>query len=373
MKRKNQQILWRILVFFAIVTAFFYLLIAAAMPKYKASSTPEEIAGTDLSRDYICLSSEHAERYPGRLYGQEDFAEGRTDRGDPDEKYETCRILLALKPGKTYGITGQTATYAQRVYVNGELLNETGTVGDAPSGFVPRTDLYTVYFTPQEEETEIIVQHAWFNHERGALHRLFLAEQQVITRTERAQDLCDGLVAGTLLAMSIFFFGMFLFHLSSYAMLWFSLSSLCAALNYLLYESKQIMTLFPQLSWYACHKTELLTNIYYFLFAALFAFSILQWRPPKWFSIFSVCFAGALTVFYLLAPSTFYTGYTVFVGAGMLLYEVLTVAILLWMCVRRKKLCQIEHLIVCLSLLLVLIVYAIEGLTYFSHIFYLRA
>ena len=48
--------------------------------------------------------------------------------------------------------------------------------------------------------------------------------------------------------MAVFFSGMFLFNLSNRSMLWFSLSCLCAAANYLIYESKQIMALFPFLN-----------------------------------------------------------------------------------------------------------------------------
>ena len=54
---RHRSTLWRVLLFFILITAFFYLLIAATMPKYKSASTPEDIAGTDLSQDYICLDS----------------------------------------------------------------------------------------------------------------------------------------------------------------------------------------------------------------------------------------------------------------------------------------------------------------------------
>ena len=110
------------------------------------------------------------------------------------------------------------------------------------------------------DQTEIIVQHAWFNHRSGAFHKIYLAEQQVIARTDRAQSLCDGIMVGTLLAMMIFFFGVFLFYSSHSGMLWFSLSCLCAAVHYLIYESKQIMVLFPNLNW---HMLDTVSRIGY--------------------------------------------------------------------------------------------------------------
>ena len=52
--------------------------------------------------------------------------------------------MLPLKKGITYGITGQTATYAQRVFVNGELLSSVGVVSTEEEEFVPKTELYTM-------------------------------------------------------------------------------------------------------------------------------------------------------------------------------------------------------------------------------------
>ena len=364
---------WRILIFAGVVAVFFYMLFSATMPKYTDASTPEEIEKADLSREYICLTASFAEAYPGKLYAPADFSEQTLMAGDPNAKFQTYRIVLPLKAGITYGITGQTATYAQRVYVNGELLSTVGTVSDHPEDFVPKTDLYTVYFTPQSDNTEIIVQHTWFNHAHGAFHKIYLAQQQVITRMERSQTICDGVIVGSLLAMAVFFFGMFWFNLSNRGMLWFSLSSLCAAVNYLIYESKQIMVFFPNLNWYVGHKIELLTNIYYFLFVAMFAFAMLKERPPKWLSIFSFSSVGVLSLYYIVAPSTFYSQYTVPIGGFVMMCELIVSVVLLRSSIQKGRFRQADKAFVSLAPTLTLIVYLIEATTYFSYIFYLRA
>lgn len=103
-------------------------------------------------------------------------------QGCSEDKYATFRIVLPLDKGVTYGLSGETATYAQRVYINGEIVNETGTVCDNVQEFIPTSDKYTVYFTPQTDTTEIIIQHAWFNHRTGTVHKLSLS------RTERSFD-----------------------------------------------------------------------------------------------------------------------------------------------------------------------------------------
>ena len=169
--------------------------------------------------------------------------------------------------------------------------------------------------------------------------------------------------------MALFFFGMFFFRSANLGMLWFALSCLCAAAHYLIYESKQIMVFFPTLNWYLEHKVELLLNIYYFVFILLFAFSALQYRPKRWFSVVSWAVLGALSVF-------------LYRRARAVLYEVsracrrrtdwLYAAGRRHSAARRAragKLRQADRWIVALSPLLTLAVYCIEGATYFSHIF----
>ena len=81
-ERRNKLLL--IIVFFGIITAFFYCLIVGTMPKYKSVSSREEIDQTDLSKDYICLDSSVAEVYRGRLYDSSDFAAENAEDGEPD-------------------------------------------------------------------------------------------------------------------------------------------------------------------------------------------------------------------------------------------------------------------------------------------------
>ena len=195
--------------------------------------------------------------------------------------------------------------------MNGELLSEVGRVSENAADFVPKTDNYTVYFRPDSDTAEIIVQNAWFNHVSGALQKISLGEQNVISASERARTMCDGLTVGVMLAMAIFFFGMFLFYSKQRGLLWFSLSSFCAAVHYLIYESKQIAVLFPKLDWYVGHKIEYITNFSYFVFIAMFACAILRLRFPKPLRIFSFALYGAVSLYYIVSPSTFYTRYIV--------------------------------------------------------------
>ena len=110
---KGKRSLLAAVLFFAVVTAFFYAVIAGTMPKYKAVSGSEQLSQTDLSRECVSLGLSSGEYYTGRLYTSEDFENGAVAQGNPDAKYGTFRVVVPLEAGKVYGITGQTATYAK--------------------------------------------------------------------------------------------------------------------------------------------------------------------------------------------------------------------------------------------------------------------
>lgn len=370
---KGKRSLLAAVLFFAVVTAFFYAVIAGTMPKYKAVSGSEQLSQTDLSRECVSLGLSSGEYYTGRLYTSEDFENGAVAQGNPDAKYGTFRVVVPLEAGKVYGITGQTATYAQRVYVNGELLSEVGRVSENAADFVPKTDNYTVYFRPDSDTAEIIVQNAWFNHVSGALQKISLGEQNVISASERARTMCDGFTVGVMLAMAIFFFGMFLFYSKQRGLLWFSLSSFCAAVHYLIYESKQIAVLFPKLDWYVGHKIEYITNFSYFVFIAMFACAILRLRFPKPLRIFSFALYGAVSLYYIVSPSTFYTRYIVPVSGAVIAYCLFISVFITAVSLKKHLLCRIDRVIACATVLITAAVYIVEALTYFSRVFYIRS
>ena len=304
--RRNAKTAFVCVLFIIIVSLFFYLLTAGTMPESVDIPSADKIADVDLSKQGVGIDISSGEYYTGRLYTPDDFAKGNISQGDPDDKYATFRIVLPLEKGVTYGLSGETATYAQQVYIDGKLFSEVGKVSDNAEEFVPATDRYTLYFTAQADTAEIIIRHAWFNHRTGTIQKLCLAKAPLISANERAQTVCDGLIAGTLLAMAIFFFGMFLLGNRKRSMMWFSLTCLTAALHYLIYESKQIGVLFPYLDWYTEHKLEYITNILYFVFILLYAFAALGLRPHKRFVVTSMC---DIAVLHLYAVNRLYAFY----------------------------------------------------------------
>ncbi len=360
------------LAYFLLITAFFYLLIVQIMPPYVDVPTMEQLEQTDLSANFVRLGSGLAERYRGKLYEPSDFTGTELPSGDSDAKYMTLRIMLNIPAGKTYGITGLTAAYSQKVYVNGQLLSTVGQVSDNEEDFVPKTDYYTIYFMPETDTTEIVIQLAHFNHRSGHLNNFYLAEQQVIAARNRMEFLADGLVLGVSLTIAIFFFGMFLFNRKRMSFLWFSLSCFCSAVHYSIFHNKDIMVLLPDLSWYISHKAEAIAMIGFYVFLLIFVVSMLRLNIAKPIKYIFLGLFACIMLYYIFLPSTVYSEYIysfIYFSLAMLFISAFYIV---WRAISERAFAQWENIIVVFSLLLVLTTAVMEGLTYFNRSWYFQ-
>ncbi len=357
---------------FFIITSLFYLLVIGIKPGTVDVLSVSEIEQTDLSKDYVLLNAKIADWYPNELYEPRDFSSSQPILTDEEAKYGTYRICINLPVGKTYGITGLSSDYAQKLYVNGELLSEIGVVSSEASEFTPKTDYYSVYFTPQTGTTEIVLQLAYHNHTYGYFKDVYLAEQDVIIERNRAEFLSNGLILGVLLAFVIFFLGMFLSYTERISFLWFSLACLCAAVHYSIYFSKDIMALLSGLSWYVLHKVEYLSRIGFYFFLIRHVLSVLKLKLSRWTNgIFYGGFIVSL-LFYVLAPSTIYTRCVYVFGAVMTIILLVVTACILWRGYRDKLYVHRENLIVSLSTPLMVATWLTEAITYHGISYYVQ-
>ncbi len=360
-----------------IVISLFYLMILEIKPSSTEVLTLSEIEQVDLSKEYVLLTAQIADFYPGELYEPEDFLSSPDsivlDKNlNSEAKFGTYRMELNIPAHESYGITGLTADYGQKVYVNGELLSAAGKVSDDENLFVPETNYYTVYFTPETDSTEIIIQVAYHNHKYGHLKNIYLAEQEVIVEKNRAEFLSNGITLGVLLAFAIFFFGMFLSYTKRINFLWFALTCFCGALRYAIYFSKDIMVLLPDMSWYVLHKVEYITHLGFYLFFILHVVSVLKLKPKTWAKCVFVGGIGGICLYYAIVPSTIYTKYIFIIGTLITIILLGSIIYILWRSYRDKLLGSKENLITGLSTILMVGSWLCEVFTYQSFTLYVQ-
>lgn len=351
------------LIFFAVITSFFYLLVVGVRSDYSPNMTMEKIEQSDLSSVLVPLGSSLCDWYPAQLYYPEDFEKTEPESGEGKAMYGTYRMLLPLPAGRTYGITGLSCSYAQRVYVNGVLLSEVGQVADNAEDFSARTDSYSIFFTPLTDTTEIIVQMAHWNNKNGYFNRVYLAEQEIIVANNRANFLAGGLIVGTLLAFAVFFFGMFLFYPDKRHLLWFALMCFCSGLYFFIFQNKDIMSLLPELPWAISHKLEYLSQFASFALLIVYVVSLTKLRITKWQKASFFILIGAVMFYYAVMPSSFYSYHQTL---PICIYACAMVASMLYVLYRALKdrvLYKSENCIVIVSLLLGIGIYAFDIIT----------
>lgn len=217
--------------------------------------------------------------YSGALYTSEDFASGNIYKegiqydpdGYPIGDYGTVRFELKLSSDEVYAIAAMSASFAQRLFIDGKEYAPIGVTSESKSEMVPKSRRYMEFFQPVGDTTEIIIQYSNFVHSNGGgLFSIDLGLARNVAHMEQLQAFRIAAITIALLTAMLFFFGLFLFFQKSRYLLWFSLTCGFIALRGLLTGDKAMMLLLPELDWYLAIRLEYLANCGAAFFSALY-------------------------------------------------------------------------------------------------------
>lgn len=280
--------------------------------------TAQEVKSFDFVTKEAKLDRNLFSFYAEQLYTPEDFASGYTGQptfttesdNNQDRQYVsygTYHLTISLPAGHVYALSGDSATYSQKIWVNGLLVSEVGKVADNAKDFVPRTKYYTVCFTATNQPTEIVIQRANFVHYSGTLFEIDLGPQNIVQQAENMKLFRSILCLGILFTGFLFFLGISFFFPDRKEYLWFSLACLFLGIRNSFVSPKPVMVLFPELNWYIGHKLECCSFILAFFFMLLFYNCIFKNVVPKWLRYIGYIMCVVNAGIYLLLPSTIYS------------------------------------------------------------------
>ncbi|WP_249030075.1 sensor histidine kinase [Tannockella kyphosi] len=271
-------------------------------------SDKNEIAYIDFSTEVVELQSDIFEWYPSVLYTSEDFEYDVIAIADDDALYGTYRVTLDLEEGETYMIAGQSADYAQNVWINGELLSQVGVVSDNVDDFVAEKTEYSITFVAGEEEVEIIIQSAYFNHVNGAVESLYLGDPDLVVDLTVTYYMHETYILGALASIGLFFIGMYAFYYKDVSLLFFGLACFAVSLKTALYGNS-IMLISPSLNWYLGHRLEWISVFAYFFCLFMYLDAVFHWMINKIAMIIGLSILVGLSMFYMVTPSYIYSSY----------------------------------------------------------------
>lgn len=255
--------------------------------------------------------------YQEELLGPEDFkradviAEGvpldRAGRYNPGN-YGTYRTVVKLTDSEMiYGLSAHSAMYSQRLFIDGKEYPLVGMPGETKETTVPATHYYKVFFKPEAEKVEIIIQFAnFYHHDYGGILPLsFGTQSNILNMVLLKQQQTSMLIGGLLVAFALFL-GLFFFFGDS-AFLWFSLINLSSLLRALTMNEKPITLLFTEMPWSIVIGLEYISLILLVLSVFMYINAIFEEALPKPLVLFviTVCLLYATMV--LTIPPLIYT------------------------------------------------------------------
>lgn len=121
--------------------------------------------------------------------------------------YATYRLEMQAQPGQYLMLAGWSMDYSTRVYLNGTLVREVGTVADNAEASEPRIDYMLLpLYTGEDGQVEIVLQYANFVHKSGGhVPAFFLSAPENIQQMQERQDLYALTLGGGLCLFGLYF------------------------------------------------------------------------------------------------------------------------------------------------------------------------
>ena len=289
-----------------------------------------DLRGFDFENYTAILTGELA-YIPNALLTPEEFAarSGEIVTGNVgdtvDVNFLTSRDIILLPGEGWFTFTRSSITYAQRQYVNGEWLSNTGRgrPGQSRETNIPDTGWITFTAQPQDGAIELVQQSSNFVHRQGNRHWAWqISSGTGLVYQSRAGDFRQGIVMGSFFLLFLLFALLYFMMQRNRAVLYFALFCLMWFLRVGITGTRAFTVLAPWLSW------DMKFRIEYFSIpvAAILTLAIIDALFPK------VLNKAAIRVLYIISAAfiaLYALADTVFISrAGLVAYVIFGVAIL---------------------------------------------
>ncbi|RXZ78974.1 response regulator [Paenibacillaceae bacterium] len=225
--------------------------------------TPDSIDGQRSKAYFI--------QVPGKWNGMQ-YDEGQQMQG---KGYGTYRLLVKHAPAEgLLAISKNYVRFADRLYVNGQLLGESGQPGQSKESYQPRNVPYTVYFQNTSDEVEILLQVANFDFRIGGITnslQLGLGKQMEVRKSFQVGLELMGAVI--LLIFGFLHSGLYLWFHRNPLLILFGAFLFLFAVSVVMNGERIVLQLMPELSFELLFKIK---NFVIYMMPALLFF--ISWR-----------------------------------------------------------------------------------------------
>jgi len=219
--------------------------------------------------------------------------------------YGTYSILIRLKtlPQEELGIKIAIPNTAWKLWMNGQLLRETGTVGVNRSETTARYYPDVIMFRPESRDIHLIIQVANFEREKGGLWtELKFGTYQDLLKARTGNIAVQLFTGGALFIMALYHLALYFLRPKEISNLYFSILSLVTSLRSLTTGEVYLMYIFPNFPFYLFFKVDVLTIYIALPSLILFTSSLYPLDSNKWINRIFLLLSSLLVSIVLVTP-----------------------------------------------------------------------
>jgi len=208
-----------------------------------------------------------------------------------------------------FGIKLNRVNVAYKIWVNGKLLNEIGTVAINKENTVPARKNITHYFVSETDKIEIILQISNFNHKNGGIESSILFGSAKNVQSSERQDMgINFFLIGLLLIVAINHIILFKLRRDVTSSLYFSLLIFSIAFNFCISVNHDIISmLFLDIDWNILMKLDYIGDYLCLFFFLNYISSLFNEESSRLITRIVMIYTLALSVFVIIASPLIFT------------------------------------------------------------------
>ena len=255
--------------------------------------------------------------------------------------FATFRVMIQLSEQDRHerlALKMPSIFHAYKLWVNGEPLAEVGVVGQDKSSMTPRLATKFVYFQPENNTVELVIQVSNFHHKRGGITKFIeLGGSDVLTVRTHLKIAGEIFITASLMVIGLYHLLLFILRRKDRAPLFFGLFALLLGIRSLLVGELLLTQLWPNFPWEIQFKIEYLTLCSSGYIITRYYISIFANYVSRWFRLGSRIVTGLLCLIVVAAPAIIYTHLLSVIGMVVVLHMLYLMVGLVQSAVQRKE------------------------------------
>lgn len=255
--------------------------------------------------------------------------------------YATFRLVIELGEqdrNERLALRLPTIFHSYKLWVDGELLAEVGVVGQDKSRVTPRLATKLVFFQPESDKVELVMQVANFHHMRGGITKsIELGGSDALTVRTHLKVAAEMFITASLLVIGVYHLLLFGLRRKDKAPFYFGLFTLMFGIRSLLVGELLLTQLWPAFPWSLQFKLEYLILCSSGYVITMYFDCIFPNYVSRWFRLGTRIVTGALCIVVVTTPAIVYTQMLLVIGVIVVMHMVYLMAGLVHSAARRKE------------------------------------